>query len=1062
MIMNTQLPPTAQPADSAMLSLESKGNGMQGKRAIEVGFPIVEINRLAVPERNSFKPIYQMHKWFARRASCVFRAILLGTLKPAVQPDGTPTDLMAEFYKDHSDDPDTNDKVILDPFMGGGTTVVEALRLGCRVIGIDLNPVAWFIVKTEIEPVDLDALNTAFDRLAARPVDWNGGRPLKETLLSLYKTDVADGLEADVIYTFWVKSAICTDPNCRREVPLFKDYIIAQKAPKIRYHRDAICPACRKTFDWEVELASLIAEPALMVNSPRGSGGEGRPSTLWSYAPEPPKPCGRGGIWQTDVPCPHCQQRVRMQVPSATKHKKSIALTVLLCPACEAVWQWRGLLPDGEVHCPSCQHSYDPCKGNVVEESSESKKTMFQCRCGQKDQVIASIRTLPQDQRLPIRPYAIQAYLPLVSHDELDREQNQQTFFEDGKIDDSETKDIRIQSHKLVKAAGFLVPKNGKFYKRFTVSDMRRVQQAEALWERNKDSLPYPRSEVPVGDKTKSGLLAHHYNYWHEMFAARQLLALSTLLQGIITEEGQTLKEMLLCAFSNTLEGNNLFVRNIPSRRTPGGTAPAGVFARHDFQPKATACEQNVWGTVSGNNTFVARKQLLNEGLKFRNDWSEDGKNIIDPMPSRPNVTLVACGADEGLNQYGSGVSHVVTDPPYVGNVNYAELSDFFYTWLRLALKGNCREFAPEYSPKADEIVENATRGKNRHDFYAKLSAVFDRIHSGLPDDNLLVFTFHHTDRKGTVWEGLLQSLCDTGFEIVAIYPIHAEREASLHLMDKENVSYDLIHVCRKRREDPRQRSWAGIRLDVRRQAREELQAIERGRYGKEPLSEPDVRLVCIGKCLELYSAHYGKVLDHEYKPLPLHKALQDISAIVDQLVIKDRALPPELEAVDALSYVWLKVLSPIRSEITMDAVSKSVRAMQVSVDDLREAGLVVRGRTGRGRTYEVKQPSQRLGDLLQHYRPGLKLRSPQAELFTSEGEAIFYDIPLVDLMHLVLGLAAAGESVVPWLERFAGLRRQLRAALRFVRDIRADWREPIDRVLALIDGAPLLREMEV
>lgn len=52
-------------------------------RAIEVGFPIVEINRLAEPERNSFKPIYQMHKWFARRASCVFRAILLGALKPA-------------------------------------------------------------------------------------------------------------------------------------------------------------------------------------------------------------------------------------------------------------------------------------------------------------------------------------------------------------------------------------------------------------------------------------------------------------------------------------------------------------------------------------------------------------------------------------------------------------------------------------------------------------------------------------------------------------------------------------------------------------------------------------------------------------------------------------------------------------------------------------------------------------------------------------------------------------------------------------------------------------------
>src|SRR5882757_6292397 len=107
-------------------------------RAIEVGFPIVEINRLAQPERNSFKPIYQMHKWFARRASCVFRAILLGALKPLpTDSRGSPTTsgakvIMDEFYKDHTCDADTNGKVILDPFMGGGTTVVEALRLGCN------------------------------------------------------------------------------------------------------------------------------------------------------------------------------------------------------------------------------------------------------------------------------------------------------------------------------------------------------------------------------------------------------------------------------------------------------------------------------------------------------------------------------------------------------------------------------------------------------------------------------------------------------------------------------------------------------------------------------------------------------------------------------------------------------------------------------------------------------------------------------------------------------------------------------------------------------------------
>src|SRR3989454_4534449 len=173
--------PTSLQVSSDSGSAESNQDHGQGKRAIEVGFPIVEINRLAAPERNAFKPIYQMHKWFARRASCVFRAILLGALKPAG------TNIMEEFYKDHSRDPDTNGKVVLDPFMGGGTTVVEALRLGCKVIGIDLNPVAWFIVKTEVEPVDLDALQDAFERLANRPVTWSG-KSVRETLLEQYKT----------------------------------------------------------------------------------------------------------------------------------------------------------------------------------------------------------------------------------------------------------------------------------------------------------------------------------------------------------------------------------------------------------------------------------------------------------------------------------------------------------------------------------------------------------------------------------------------------------------------------------------------------------------------------------------------------------------------------------------------------------------------------------------------------------------------------------------------------------------------------------------------------------
>ncbi len=1016
-------------------------------RAIELGFPIVEINRLAVPERNSFKPIYQMHKWFARRASCVFRAILLGSLKPAYRPDGSPVDLMEEFYKDHTDDPDTKGMTVLDPFMGGGTTVVEALRLGCHVTGIDLNPVAWFIVKTEVEPVDLKALQKAFDRLAEKPVAWNGGKPLRETLLDLYRTEVEPGLEADVIYTFWVKHAICTDPTCGKEVPLFKDYIIARKTPSVRYNPDVTCPHCKKTFDWEIEVASLIAEPGLMVSAPRGSAGEGRPTQAWSYAPHPEK-----GV-PAKVLCPHCEDVGQPRRKQKKPKRKRVSLTVLLCPRCEAVWQWRGDLPDGDLTCPACRHAYDPHKGNVPE------KGKFLCRCGNKDKIIESIRRLPKDQKHPVRPYALQAYLPPSNGESND---DPQGLMFHGKGWKPNTKNGRGPGPKAL-----LLPRNGKFFKGFSSSDQTRLQKAEALWEKHKDSLPYPKSEIPRGAET-ARLIEHHYNRWCEMFFPRQLLALATLLKGSMEEQDPKLKEILLTVFMMTTEANNQFTWQIKARNTPGGTAPGGVLRRHDFAPKTDVCEQNVWGTVSGNNTFTNRWEMLLEAQQFAEAVYDLGSGItpkktVERVESpekfqKPEFTSLLC-MNSNVDRPTTNRSDLcVTDPPYVGNVNYAELSDFFYVWLRLSLKDKYAWFAPEYTPKAEEIIQNPTRGKGVKDFFMDLTEAFRHVNDGLAMDGLLVFTFHHTDLEGKIWEGLLNTLCEAGFEVVAVYPIHGEREESLHLMDKENVSYDLIHVCKKRRGSPEGRSWAGLRQEVRRRAREELQAIEKGRYGKEPLNPSDVRLICIGKCLEVYSRHYGKVLDHEGKGFPLHAALQDIGTIVDQLVTRERPLPAELEDIDPLSYVWFRVLMEKKMEINVNDLNKALRGVQVSADDLKKAGLIIKGRTGRGRFFKVKQPEERLGALKERLEPASSPGKAQFTLFDEMNRPIEHVVDLVDVVHLLIGLAWAGESVVPWLERYAGLRPKLKAALSFVRDHRKDWKDYIDRILNLVEGKPLLR----
>ncbi len=985
------------------------------KRAIEEYFPIVEINRLAVPERNAFKPIYQMHKWFARRSSSVFRAILLGALKPAG------TDIMREFYKDHTNDPDTKGKVILDPFMGGGTTVVEALRLGCKVIGIDLNPVAWFIVKTEVEPVDINELKAAFERLANRKVEWSG-KPLKETLLDLYKTECpgCGNKDADIIYTFWVKSAPCTTATCKAFTPLFSDYIIAQKKPSIRYLPDVACPNCKEKFDWEREPATLVADEMLMVNAPKFSAGEGRTSARWAYSSA------------ESVRCPWCEVIVKPTPSSLKLKRKKVPLSVLFCPQCEEVWQYRGPLGDS-VECPTCKHTYNPKEANIPD------KGKFICRgtCnGNVDKIITAIRKLPEDQLLPIKPYGIEGYCERCA---------------------TPPKKTKATTRHLI-----IWKNNGKFFKRITSDDLTRYQKAKESWNRIKENLAYPKSEIPDGVETHR-LLEHHYRYWWQLFQDRQLLALSTLLKAIMEEENQQAREILLLTFSHTLEANNTFTRTLSKRNTPGGTPPGGIFSRHDYQPKATFGEQNVFGTVSGQKTFKNCWEKVLSGKEFNfktyDRKIEEGRQVDISSREVVNPSDTECillSQSSASIPYTERVDGIITDPPYAGNVNYSELADFFYVWLRLALLPHYKQFAPEVTPKTEEVIENRARGKSFEDFREGLKSVFFEGKRLLKDEGILCFTFHHSE--DSAWEALLTAVCDAGFYVEAVYPIHGEAENSLHLMKNEGISYDLVHVCRKRSvgASSQNRSWAGIRHEIRQRAREEARLIESGRYGNEPLAPSDINILLIGKCLELYSKHYGAIVDHEDKPVPINRALKEIKMLVDQIVTKERPLPTELENIDRPSYIYFTTLC-VKREIKSDDVSKSTRGI-IEPSELREYGLIIKGREKRGRSFEVKLPVERLDDLKLKFRDGAL--GSQTSLFGENGESqLPTDILFVDCVHLLLGLAEVGENILPWLEKFRGLRPQIRAACEYLASRNKVFESPARKVLGLLDERTLFTD---
>src|SRR5207249_8138920 len=120
--------------------LPNSGKEKRLQRALETDLPIEEISALAELEswrKEVNRPVYHVHKWWATRLGSVFRAILLAGNLPAG------ADVWSEFYRPH----DFSDRVVLDAFMGSGTTVGEALKLGFRVVGCDINPVAYFELR---------------------------------------------------------------------------------------------------------------------------------------------------------------------------------------------------------------------------------------------------------------------------------------------------------------------------------------------------------------------------------------------------------------------------------------------------------------------------------------------------------------------------------------------------------------------------------------------------------------------------------------------------------------------------------------------------------------------------------------------------------------------------------------------------------------------------------------------------------------------------------------------------------------------------------------------------
>jgi len=211
-----------------------------------------------------------------------------------------------------------------------------------------------------------------------------------------------------------------------------------------------------------------------------------------------------------------------------------------------------------------------------------------------------------------------------------------------------------------------------------------------------------------------------------------------------------------------------------------------------------------------------------------------------------------------------------------------------------------------------------------------------------MKDGGILAFTFHHSADEP--WMSTLESLFDAGFLLEATYPIRSdETKGEGGQFGSRKIEYDIIHVCRKRLEEPKPVSWPKMRQWVKAELARLRPLLES--YKSRGLQDADVRVILRGKALEFYSRHYGKVLVSAPGgedglgadiSLSIRDALLGINMLLDESGSQpgDAARPPSI--VQPMVYQFLRLFG-VRASYSRDEVSKLLRGTAIQQKDFEK-----------------------------------------------------------------------------------------------------------------------------
>ena len=403
----------------------------------------------------------------------------------------------------------------------------------------------------------------------------------------------------------------------------------------------------------------------------------------------------------------------------------------------------------------------------------------------------------------------------------------------------------------------------------------------------------------PIGKLPEKALGFRVQNYgftdWHHFFTDRQLLAHTTFsellgeVHSIVADKRDTEYANAICtylafAIDKIVDGNCRFTR------WQYAGSVAGMFSSPRISMLWDFAETNPFSSSTKN--WVDQVELV--------------AKAVEELPTDTSGSTIY-QADASSTDHGRNGVVIVTDPPYYKNIGYADLSDFFYVWLRPALRNIYPDlFAGILTPKEEEIVA-APRfqapEKHFEDLLSKaLQVIRNHCSPEFPSSIFYAYKQQEEEKDGlssTGWETMLSALVSAGFEIVGTWPMRTERSNRLRSFDSNALASSVVLVCRPREATAPTATRRQFLDALERELPASLEHLTREGH----IAPVDLAQAAIGPGMQIYS-RYSRVETISGEEVPIREALAAINRVIAEY---DEQTQGELDRETHFCIEWLR-----------------------------------------------------------------------------------------------------------------------------------------------------------